>query len=201
MPEPAGSTDADLIGASLEEPRLFETVFERHYDAIRRYLHRRVGRETGDDLAAETFAQAFTTRRRYDVSRHDARPWLYGIASNLLRHELRSERAQFAAYARQAGTLEAIVEPRFEEHADIARIVPHVANALRGLQPRDRDVLLLIGWADLTYAEVAVALGIPEGTVGSRFNRARRQVREALEPLAAIQGWRVSWMETSEGES
>ena len=200
MPVPTEPTDADLIGASFDEPRRFEAVFERHFDVIRRYLQRRVGKETGDDLAAETFAQAFTSRRRYDVSRPDARPWLFGIASNLLRHELRSERAQFAAYMREASLLQASVEPRFEEGADLARAIPHVAEALRGLEPHDRDVLLLIGWAGLTYAEVAVALEIPEGTVGSRFNRARRQVREALEPLAAIQGWRVQWVQTQEEE-
>jgi DNA-directed RNA polymerase specialized sigma24 family protein len=48
------------------------------------------------------------------------------------------------------------------------------------LAPADRSVLLLIAWGDLSYDEVAQALAIPVGTVGSRLNRARRKVREAL---------------------
>jgi hypothetical protein len=59
-------------------------VFDRHFDAIHRYLRRRVGKATADDLASETFAEAFEHRQRYDLRREDARPWLYGIAQNLL---------------------------------------------------------------------------------------------------------------------
>ena len=55
-----------------------------------------------------------------------------------------------------------------------------LAAALARLAARDRDVLLLIAWADLSYEEVAVALDIPVGTVRSRLNRARSKVREAL---------------------
>ena len=57
-----------------------------------------------------------------------------------------------------------------------------LAAALAALSPGDRDVLLLIALADLTHAEVAAALAIPYGTVGSRLNRARRKLRAALAP-------------------
>jgi hypothetical protein len=91
------TTDAEAIGSP--DPRRFELVFERHFDSIHRYLARRVGRDLADDLAAETFAVAFKSRRRYDAARADARPWLYGIASNLLRHHRRREERQLRAYA------------------------------------------------------------------------------------------------------
>lgn len=55
-----------------------------------------------------------------------------------------------------------------------------LAGALAALPAKDRDVLLLIAWGDLTYEEVARALGIPVGTVRSRLNRGRRKVRAAL---------------------
>jgi DNA-binding CsgD family transcriptional regulator len=61
-----------------------------------------------------------------------------------------------------------------------AAIQRELAGALAGLSRGDRDVLLLVAWADFSYGEVAAALGIPVGTVRSRLNRARRKVREAL---------------------
>jgi RNA polymerase sigma-70 factor (ECF subfamily) len=57
---------------------------------------------------------------------------------------------------------------------------PVLDEALTGLSDQDRDVLLLIAWEQLSYPEVARALGIPPGTVGSRLHRARAQVRAAL---------------------
>jgi hypothetical protein len=80
----APRTDAEAIAASLSEPRAFVAVFDRHFDAIHRYLRRRVGKATADDLASETFAEAFEHRQRYDLRREGARPWLDGIAQDLL---------------------------------------------------------------------------------------------------------------------
>lgn len=78
-------------------------------------------------------------------------------------------------------------DPAAEGHADrvdsqvsAAGIQQRLAAALASLMAGDRDVLLLIAWADLSYDEVAVALGIPVGTVRSRLHRARRKTREAL---------------------
>jgi RNA polymerase sigma factor (sigma-70 family) len=169
------TTDAEAIAASLSEPRAFVAVFERHFDAIHRYLRRRVGKPIADELAAETFAQAFEHRRRYDPRRPDARPWLYGIAHNLLRHHYRDEERALRAYAR-TGT-----DPLQDSVEEAAREGPELAEALAGLSPRERDVLLLVAWAELEYAEVAEALGIPVGTVRSRLNRARGRIRELLE--------------------
>ena len=95
----AGS-DAQIIAASRVEPLVFAAVFDRHYDAVHRYLARRVGSDLADDLAAETFTTAFDVRRRYDTARPDARPWLFGIATNLLRHHHRGEARRLRAYAR-----------------------------------------------------------------------------------------------------
>jgi RNA polymerase sigma-70 factor (ECF subfamily) len=76
-----------------------------------------------------------------------------------------------------------------------ARVTAHAARAalgaaLAGLPARDRDVLLLVAWGELSYEEVAAALGIPVGTVRSRLNRARRKVKDALggvNPITAVE--------------
>jgi RNA polymerase sigma factor (sigma-70 family) len=168
----APRTDAEAIAASFTEPRAFVAVFDRHFDAIHRYLRRRVGSQIADELASETFAQAFEHRARFDTQRPGARPWLYGIAHNLLRHHYRDEERALRAYARRGVDLDP--DPPDVPGSEVAELL---ADLSRG----ERDVLLLVAWAELEYAEVAEALGIPVGTVRSRLNRARGRVRELLE--------------------
>jgi hypothetical protein len=73
----AGS-DAQVIAASRSEPHAFATIFDRHFDAVHRYLARRVGADLADDLAAEAFTEAFDFRARFDTARTDARPCCSG---------------------------------------------------------------------------------------------------------------------------
>ncbi|MGW3999491.1 RNA polymerase sigma factor [Amycolatopsis sp. NPDC004772] len=178
-----GGADADVITASLEHPERFAAVFDRHAPHIHRYLARRLGGQTADDLMGETFLIAFGGRARYDPAFPSARPWLYGIATNLVGQRRREEareyrlRAALGPPAEQDGHADRVAE-RVTAQAMQGRL----AAALAGLARGDRDVLLLIAWEGLTYEEVATALGIPVGTVRSRLNRARRKVRTALAP-------------------
>ena len=174
--------DATVIRASLVEPEDFGVLFDRHAPAIQRHLTRRLGREIADDLVAETFLAAFRKRRRYDFTRADARPWLYGIATKLISQHRRDEAKQYR--------IAAAVPAEFSEacHADLvaAQVTAQAMNSLLAtglaeLSGGDRDVLLLIAWEGLAYDEVAVALGIPVGTVRSRLNRARKKVRAVLD--------------------
>ena len=173
--------DAAVIDASIADPERFAVVFERHAPHIQRYLARRLDRDHVDDLVASTILAAFRKRGSYDRHRADARPWLYGIATNLLRGHRRKEV--------QALRLRAAVPVGLDEASHADRVATAVsaqamgaalAAALAALPAADRDVLLLIAWEELSYDEVAVALAVPVGTVGSRLNRARRKVRDAL---------------------
>jgi len=156
-------------------------VFDRHYDAIAAFLRRRVERALADELASETFLRAFDARDRYDCARDDARPWLYGIAANLLRSHRRSEERRLRAYARAAapaadtGAFDGV-----EGRIDATRAGRALAAALASLGPGERDALLLHAWTDLTYEQIAEALAVPVGTVRSRIHRARGVVRELL---------------------
>jgi RNA polymerase sigma-70 factor (ECF subfamily) len=85
------STDAEAVTASLDDdPSRFALLFDRHYAPLRRYLVPRIGDDVANDLAAQAFVTAFEIRTRYDLSRPDARAWLFGIATNLLRHHIRA---------------------------------------------------------------------------------------------------------------
>ena len=184
MDLPGRSDDGDAIAASLPEPARFAVVFDRHYEEISSYLSRRVGRALAEELASETFVRAFAARAGYDLAYPDARPWLYGIANNLLRHHVRSEERRRRAYAR------ALERDRFSDELDaVAERVDASAGArvvaaeLARLPPADRDTLLLFALTDLDYEGIALATGVPVGTVRSRLHRVRRHLQAALEPI------------------
>ena len=175
-------TDAELIARSLEQPEHFAALFDRHATAVHRYLGRRVG-DLADDLLSETFLIAFRRRSAYRAEHVDVRPWLFGIATNLVHGHARTERRRYRALAR-AGAEPPTAAGSDEVHArvDAAALRGPLAEALAGLEERDRDVLLLVAWGQLGYEEIAAVLDIPVGTVRSRLNRARRQTRAALGP-------------------
>jgi RNA polymerase sigma factor (sigma-70 family) len=178
LDEPA---DAVLIERSLRRPERFAAVFDRHYGAIHGYVTRRLGPALADDVASETFLIAFDRRARYDLGQRDAAPWLYGIASNLVARHRRAEVRRYRALAR-AGADRAVeghgdgVAGRLDAQALRAKL----AGALADLDRRDREVLLLVAWAQLSLEETARALGIPAGTARSRLHRARGRTRLAL---------------------
>ena len=181
--DPTGppATDAAVIEQSWAEPERFEAIFRRYFGRIHQYLAARVGGRVADDLAAEVFTVAFAQRQRYDLARECARPWLYGIATNLAGTYRRQEQRRYRALARAAA--QAVVpsdEDLVSERVSAAASGPALAAALAGLGRGDRDVLLLVAIAGLDNQEVAQSLGIPHGTVRSRLSRARTRLREAL---------------------
>lgn len=156
-------------------------LVERHQRVLYGYLARRIGRDLAEDVTSETFTRAYAQRHRFDQERDDARPWLFGIATNLLRNHARSEVRQLRAYARHG------VEDRSDDdHAashtrlDAVARTGALASALESLKPGDREALLMFAWNEMPYEDIAAALDIPVGTVRSRLNRARRQVQEHL---------------------
>jgi RNA polymerase sigma factor (sigma-70 family) len=165
----------------------FTTWYDEHARTLLRFCARRVGPEAAEDVVAATFLTAYERRSEYDPSRAEVRPWLYGIAVNHLRRHRRDEVRAYRALARAgvdplfnaAGVLEGH-EQRAGERADARARSQAVAGVLAALPRRQRDVLLLIAFADLDYGEVATALSIPVGSVRSALHRARHKLRAAL---------------------
>lgn len=170
--------DATLIAASLTDPAAFAAVFDRHWAGIHRYCASRAG-AAGEDLAAETFRVAFDERAKYDPRYEDARPWLYGIATNLLRRHFRGAARRPVPAITRVFAFEDDALGRVEARA----LGPQLAAALATVAGPDRDALLLHVWAELTYTEIAHATGAPVGTVRSRIHRARTQLRAHLQEI------------------
>ncbi len=176
-------SDADVIAASLSDGSEFSIVFDRYFETVYKYVARRIGIDAAGDLTSEVFVRAFEARERYDVARPNCRPWLYGIASNLVRDHLRRRRRRSRAYLRAAFQEEADGESTIadaESRASAALMAPQINAALGKLNDFDREVLLLYALGELSYDEIAVALSIPIGTVRSRLARARRRMQELV---------------------
>ena len=173
--------DAAVIQLSRHEPEHFTVLFRRHAPYIQRYVVRRLGPDAADDIVAETFLLAFRQRDSYEQTRADARPWLYGIATNLIGRHRRAEIRLYRALARTGA--DPVMEPftdRVDDRVSASAASRRLAAALARLPEKLRDTLLLVAWGDLSYEEVAAALGVPVGTVRSRVSRARSKLRGAL---------------------
>jgi RNA polymerase sigma factor (sigma-70 family) len=174
--------DGVLIERSVHgRPDAFVEVIRRHEIAIHGYLARRTGRQAADDLLAEVWLRAFAARGGYDSGYDNARPWLYGIARNVLREHWRAS-GRTSSGEEPAPIGETSVDPwdGVIERLDSAERAMAVMAAVRTLPPAEREMLLLVAWEQLTPAEAAKVLGVPQGTARSRLHRARATVRQVL---------------------
>lgn len=174
------ATDAELWARAVEgEPDAFGVLFERHARSVYNYLFRRTADwSTAEDLTSIVFLEAWRRRREVGLERDLALPWLLGVATNVLRNRRRSQWRHRAA-------LERLPRERSEDFADESdarlddeRQMRAVLRGIAGLPRREQDVLALCAWAELSYEEAALALGVPVGTVRSRLARARGRLRE-----------------------
>jgi RNA polymerase sigma factor (sigma-70 family) len=174
-----GLTDAEAIERSLSDPEAFGVVFERHVALLHRFARVRLGDSEAADLVAGTFEVAFRRRGDYDLTRADARPWLIGIAVNLIRRNRRDRGRALRTLARLFVHDE--VEDRNLERAVASDGVAALRDLLSGMREEDKDLLLLHACLDLTYEECAEVLRVPVGTVRSRLHRLRAPLRTRLE--------------------
>ncbi|RFU36631.1 RNA polymerase sigma factor [Actinomadura logoneensis] len=180
-PPDTAPTDAELLATSVRDGDRFSTVYDRHYADIHRYVAGRLGPQAAEDVVAEVFLAAFRGRAAFDPARGSVRPWLYGIATNLIGQHRRTETRRYQALAQVPPDRHPDGhEDRVAASVSAERLQPSLARALAGLSGKDRDVVLLKALSQLTHEEIADVLGIPYGTVGSRLNRARRKLRAAL---------------------
>lgn len=166
----AAAGDADAFGV----------LYERHARAIYNHLFRRCADwSLAEDLTSVVFLEAYRRRAGARIEEDKVLPWLYGVATNVLRNQRRSLRRHAEALRRvpapepDAGTAAAVAD-----RVDAERRMRSVLAALEGLTRADLDVLALCVWSDLSYEDAAAALSIPVGTVRSRLSRARRRLAQ-----------------------
>lgn len=171
------ASDAELIGWSLAgDDGAFVEMICHHEAAVWAYLVRRAGRGSAEDLLGEVWASAFGSRRLYDGSYPDARPWLFGIALNTLRRYWRSRPSE--DLVSDMGDLPIGTDPwpAVDERIEVETIL---RSALTHLRPEEREVLLLVVWEELSIADAARVLNLPAGTARRYLHHARMTLRDA----------------------
>lgn len=184
----SGSEEDQLwLQVQIGDPRAFEELFDRYADFVYNFAFRRTGNwDTAEEIVSAVFLEAW--RQRHRVTTHDGsiRPWLIGVAVNLIRRHWRS------AERRQRASLRLVADQQdHHDHAgevagylDAEQEMARIMIALDDLPIDQREVLELWAWEDFSYDEIAATLDVPIGTVRSRLHRAR-------ERLATQQGTRT----------
>jgi RNA polymerase sigma-70 factor (ECF subfamily) len=156
----------------------FGTLFERHATAVYRLCFWRTGDVTlAEDLSAAVFLETWRHKAKVAVVDDSILPWLFGVASNLVRNHRRAARRRDAALRRLPPLpVEPDVADEVVGKVDAETTMRAVLELVRQLPERDQEVLALCGWAGCTYEEAARSLGVSVGTVRSRLARARARL-------------------------
>ena len=173
-----GSDDDFVAAAQQGEPAAQRWLYEEHRGCVYRLMVRMVGVQDAADVTQQVFLQVLRTIGQFS-RRSKFRTWLYRLAVNeALQHLRRKERSKFLP-------LEHEIVDGSPTHTRRSERVELLEQALSRLDSDLRCVFLLREVDGLPYRDIAVALNVPEGTIGSRLNRARRLLRDHLTEL----GW------------
>ncbi|WP_371408957.1 RNA polymerase sigma factor [Micromonospora zamorensis] len=154
-------------------------LFDEHADAVHRHaLWSGSDPANAEDVVSLTFLEAWRIRESLRPDGDSLRPWLLGIATNVLRNRRRAARRHREALRRLPvrDTVPDFADAVVDRMHDADQVAAAMAG-LRALRRADREVFLLCVWSQLDYAAAAEALGVPVGTVRSRLSRARTRLR------------------------
>jgi RNA polymerase sigma-70 factor (ECF subfamily) len=184
------ATDSDLLRACERDPKPFELLFERHAAPMRAWLASRVGDVAiANDLLAETFAQAWRSRRRFSGKEPGAgTAWLYGIARNLLRQHYKRGRVETSARRRLGMVISAPHEDDLDavlERVDADALRIPIESALRALPAGQRRAIDERVVRGLDYRELADELHLNTDNARARVSRGLRTLRTILKGVQA----------------
>lgn len=151
----------------------FSAAFRQHYPAVLAFARRRIGDTEAEDVAAEVFTIAW--RRWADVP-EDARPWLFGIAKNVMNGQARGIRRRGRLGERVR------LQPPAEvpDHSDDVAAGLDLRAAWSQLSEGDREVIALVAWDGLSGEQAAEVLAISRTACAARLSRARKRLRRQV---------------------
>lgn len=152
---------------------------------LRRYARAMLGdRAAADDLVQDTLERAWSRFAQWRAG-SDLRAWLFGIMHNLRVDQLR--RGSLPTHSLDDDACEVPTRPTQSDRLEVIDL----ESALRQLPDDQREVLLLVGLEEMSYAEISAALGVPIGTVMSRLSRGRERLRQIMDGRQAGTNLRV----------
>ena len=175
------SPDADLVELARQGDEFaWEDLVRKHQEAVFRLAYLLIGDpDDAADISQETFIRASRALRNFDLQR-PLRPWLMRIATNLTRNRwrflsrYRGALQRLGLSSKPAQSTLSRLDDRFGEYESLWKAVDK-------LSPKDREVIYLRFFLDMSIGESAEALNLAEGTIKSRTHRALRRLREAID--------------------
>src|SRR6266536_1125707 len=192
--------DRDLWAlAGTGDGAAFGALFERHAKSVYNYCFRRTADwALAEDLTSVVFLEAWRHREELPAHRDSLVPWLYGVASNVLRNHRRSSRRREALLKRLSPEDLPDFSDDLVDRLDATRQMQEILEVIERLPLRQQDVLSLCLWEGLSYEETAFALGLPVGTVRSRLARAKASIRRSAVADSPTDGSKASMTQQAE---
>lgn len=183
----AFKTDEEIVGIALTHKEFFGELVRRYQDRLGRYL-RRLGvfrHEDIEDVLQNIFLKTYRNLNDFDRSLKFS-SWIYRIAHNEAMSFFRSRSVRPEGFVLEDSEtalemLKSGLDSSFE--AELALDSAHLSKAMAALDPKYRDVLVLRYFEDREYADISDILRIPQGTVATLLNRAKKKLRTSLSHL------------------
>ncbi|MCL2663470.1 MAG: sigma-70 family RNA polymerase sigma factor [Oscillospiraceae bacterium] len=148
--------------------------FEEYYPKIYNYIYYRVlHKETAEDLTSDVFYRALAYAASFDERKASYKTWLFTIAHNIVANYYRSNKNTLAIEDFDTPAAENSIEEAIDTSEDFRRLF----NLLKTLPEREREVIALRFWGEMTHKEIATRIGMREKSVSSMMSRLIRKLR------------------------
>lgn len=159
----------------------FGVLYDRYIEKIYRFIYYKIfSKETAEDLTSDVFTKAFQKIHSFDAGKGTFSAWLYRIARNTIIDHYRTRKADLPI----DDVFDVAFDERTVEQKDAIMALEKVSKYLHTLNPKQREIITLRIWEELSYREIAEIVGGTEDSVKMAFSRSIRDVREKLGPIA-----------------
>lgn len=163
--------------------KAFGALYDRYIERIYRFVYfKTFDKDVAEDIVSTVFLKAYERIGTYDVKRGAFSQWIYGIARNAVIDHYRTQKQHI--------DIEDIFDigehERTEEKIDARELLVKVEKYLTTLNPRQREIVTLRLWEELSYREIAEIVGGTEDAAKVMFSRTIRELRDKLGPTAAV---------------
>lgn len=161
----------------------FGVLYDRYIEKIYRFIYYKIfSKETAEDLTSDVFTKAFQKIHSFRSTKGNFSAWLYRIARNTVIDYYRTKKATLPI----DDVFDVAFDERTVEQKDAIMALEKVSKYLDTLNPKQREIITLRIWEELSYREIAEIVGGSEDSVKMAFSRSIRDVREKLGPLAVL---------------